>query len=106
MAPAGFARYCHSMINKKLLFKTNQVGVVLGAVLLATLTGSAVYADDLHVGVYIAPPVVVAPVVVVQDDYPVLSQLRAIYYNSSRHQYAYLEGDAWILGGAPQLCLG
>ncbi len=101
MAPARFARYCQSMINKKLFFKTNQAGVVFGAVLLATLTGSAVYADDLHVGVYIAPPVVVAPVVVVQDDYVYYPDY-AVYYNSRRHQYAYLQGGAWIFAAAPQ----
>jgi uncharacterized protein YijF (DUF1287 family) len=45
--------------------------------------------------------VVVAPVVVIQDDY-VYYPSYAIYYNSSRHQYAYLEGDLWVWAPAPR----
>jgi hypothetical protein len=104
MAPARFPDYSHSMNNKKHFFKTNKVGFVLGAVLLTACVG---YADGLRIGiaappvVVIAPPVVVAPVVVIQDDY-VYYPNYAIYYNSHRHQYAYLENGAWILAPAPQ----
>jgi hypothetical protein len=89
------------MNNKKHFFKTNKIGFVLGAVLLATLTESAGYAGGVSIVIGVPPPVVVAPVVVVQDDY-VYYPNYAIYYNSSRHQYAYLEGDAWVLAPAPQ----
>jgi hypothetical protein len=99
------------MNNKKLLFKTNKAGLVLGAVLLVTLTESVGYAGGLHVGIILPPvvivappvvvsPVVVTPVVVVQDDY-VYYPSYGVYYNSSRHQYAYLEGGAWVLAPAP-----
>jgi hypothetical protein len=37
---------------------------------------------------------------VVQDDY-VYYPNYGIYYNSSRHQYAYMQGGAWILAPAP-----
>ena len=103
------------MINKKLFFKNNKVGFVLGAVLLAALTESAVYADGLRVGVVITPPVVVvappvvvvpppvvvAPPVVVEDNY-IYYPNYGVYYNSGRHQYYYLRGDAWVWAPAPE----
>jgi hypothetical protein len=92
------------MNNKKLLFKTNKAGFVLGAVLLVTLTNCVGYADGLHVGIIVPPvvvaPVVVAPPIVVQDDY-VYYPSYGVYYNSSRHQYAYLEDGAWVSAPAP-----
>lgn len=116
MAAARSPDYSHTMINKKHFFKikiTNEVGFVLGAVLLAALTESAGYAGGVTVGidltpiVVVAPPVVVpapavvVPVVVVQDDY-VYYPSYGIYYNSGRRQYAYLENGAWVLAAAPQ----
>lgn len=75
---------------------------------LATLTEGVVSADGQGIRVtvtppvvVVAPPVVVAPVVVVQDDY-VYYPNYAIYYNSHRHQYAYLVNGAWVLQPAPQ----
>jgi len=94
------------MNNKKLFFKTNKVGFVLGAALLVTLTECVGHADGLHVGiivppvVVVAPPVVVAPVVL-QDDY-VYYPNYGVYYNSRRHQYAYLEDGAWVSAPAPR----
>jgi hypothetical protein len=93
------------MNNKKLFLKTKKVGFVLGAVLLATLTESAGHAGGLQVGIDLAPvvvvaPPVVAPVAVVQDDY-VYYPSYGVYYNSRRHQYAYLEGGAWVWAPAP-----
>jgi hypothetical protein len=110
IAPVSFTGYAHPMNNKKHFFKTNKAGLVLGAVLLVTLTASVGYAGGLSVGInlapvmvapiVVAPPVVVAPVVVVQDDY-VYYPSYGVYYNSSRHQYAYLEGGAWVSAPAP-----
>jgi len=88
------------MKNRKLFFKIYGVGFVLGAALLTVLTGSTCYADELRVGVTLTPPVVVAPGVVVQDDY-VYYPTYAIYYNSSRHQYACLENGVWVMQPAP-----
>jgi hypothetical protein len=96
------------MNNKKLFLKTNKVGFVLSAVLLSALTGSAAYAGGVSIGidvtppvVVVAPPVVVAPVVVVQDDYVYYPDY-GVYYNSGRHQYYYLRGDAWVWAPAPE----
>jgi hypothetical protein len=101
------------MNHKILFFKTNKVGFVLGAVLLAALTGGACYADGVRVGIIVTPPVVVvappvvvatpvvAPAVVIQDDY-VYYPSYGIYYNSHRRQYAYLENGVWIMQPAPQ----
>jgi hypothetical protein len=88
------------MNNKKLFFKTNKVGFVLGAVLLGTLTGCVGYVDGPRAGVYAAPPVVETGVVV-EDDY-VYYPNYGVYYSSSRHQYAYLEGGAWVSRSAPR----
>jgi hypothetical protein len=40
-------------------------------------------------------------VVVVQDDY-VYYPAYQVYYSSSRHQYAYLEGRTWVSRPAPR----
>ena len=69
---------------------------------LAECVGSA---NGQGVGITITPPVVVAPVVVappvvVQDNY-VYYPSYGIYYNSGRHQYAYLQGGAWVWAPAP-----
>jgi hypothetical protein len=89
------------MKNKKHFFKTNKVGFVLGAMLLVALTKGVSCADGQNVGITVTPPVVVAPAVVIQDDY-VYYPTYAIYYNSSRHQYAYLENGAWVSQPGPQ----
>ncbi|HTB83885.1 MAG TPA: hypothetical protein VK742_09545 [Candidatus Sulfotelmatobacter sp.] len=101
------------MITKQHIIKTKNAGFVLGAVLLAALANGAISADA-QVGirvipptivvappvVVVAPPVVVAPVVVVQDDY-VYYPNYGIYYNSNRHQYAYLNNGVWATAATP-----
>jgi hypothetical protein len=97
------------MNTKNHFFKTNRVKFVLGAALLTTLTGCTTYVDRPNQGsVYVAPPpvVYVAPpaaetAVVVQDDYVYYPDYQ-VYYSSSRHQYAYLEGGAWVSRPAPR----
>ncbi len=96
------------MINKKLFFKTNKVGLVLCGALLGTLTGCIGYVDQPHQGsVYVAPPAVyVAPpvvetTVVVQDDYVYYPNYQ-VYYSSSRHQYFYMDGGAFVSRPAPR----
>jgi hypothetical protein len=81
---------------RKLFFQANKVGLVLCAALLGTLTGCVGYVDGSRAGVYVAPPVVV-----VQDDY-VYYPAYQVYYSSSRHQYAYLEGRTWVSRPAPR----
>jgi hypothetical protein len=100
------------MNDKKLFLKTNKFGFVLCAVLLAALTGNAAYAGGVSIGidvapivvappvVVVAPPTVVAPAVAVQDDYVYYPDY-GVYYNSGRHQYYYLRGDAWVWAPAP-----
>jgi hypothetical protein len=107
MASVRFSGYSQPMNNKKHFLRTKKTGFVLGAVLLVTLTKCVVNADGqsagINVGVNVSPPVVspviVAPVVV-QDDY-VYYPNYGVYYNSYRHQYAYLQGGAWVSAPAP-----
>jgi hypothetical protein len=81
---------------KKLFFKTDKVGFVLCAALLGTLTGCVGYVDGPRAGYYAEPSVAV-----VQDDY-VYYPGYEVYYSSSRHQYAYREGRAWVSRPAPR----
>jgi hypothetical protein len=82
---------------KQLFSEADKAGVVLGAALLMTLTGCVAYVDRPPQGsVYVAPPAVA-----VQDDYVYYPDYE-IYYSSSRHQYAYLEGNAWVSRPAPR----
>jgi len=102
------------MNNKKHFLRTNRVGFVLGAALLVALVECQGYADGLHIGivlpvpvvvvapaVVVAPPVVVvAPPVVVEDDYVYYPDY-GVYFNTSRHQYAYMDGGVWVSRPAP-----
>ena len=62
--------------------------------LLTTLTGCIGYVDGPRVGV--EPDAFVAV-----DDY-VYYPGYEVYYSSSRHQYAYREGNAWVARPAPR----
>jgi hypothetical protein len=88
------------MNNKKLFCKTNKLGFVLSAAFLTTLTGCVGYVDGPRAGVYVAPPVVETSVVVV-DDYVYYPDYE-IYYSSSRRQYYWPEGGAWVVRPAPR----
>jgi hypothetical protein len=76
------------MIKTNLLLKSGKTRLLLGTMLLVTLTGC--YVDGPRVGVQVDAPVVVA-----QDDY-IYYPGYDIYYNSYRHQYAYMDGGAWV----------
>ena len=84
------------MNGKRLFFKTNQAGFVLGALLVTLLTGCVGYVDGPREGVQAAP---YGGVVV--DDY-VYYPGYEVYYSSSRRQYAYREGNAWVARPAPR----
>jgi hypothetical protein len=80
------------MINKKLLFKPDKAGFILGAVLLATLTGCVGYVDGPRAGVYVAPPVVEVAAPADYIYYPGYD----VYFNSNLHQFAYMDGGVWV----------
>jgi hypothetical protein len=103
MSPARFTGYLQPMNDKRFFLKNSQAGFVLGAALLTTLVGCTTYVDRPSQGsVYVAPPTVVyvAPPVV-QDDYIYYPDYQ-VYYSSHRHQYAYMEGGAWVSRPAPR----
>jgi hypothetical protein len=99
IAPAGFPNYPHHMINKKHFIKTNKVGFVLGAVLLAALANGVSSANGQGAVITVTPPAVVA-----QDDY-VYYPAYGIYYNSSQHQYVYLHAGLWVSAPEPGISL-
>jgi hypothetical protein len=108
MAPALPGVYSSSMKNKKHSFKPGKARFVLNTALLMALTGCIGYADAQGIRItvpapviVVTPPVIVAsPVVVTQDNY-VYYPSYGVYYNTSRHQYAYMDGNAWVSRPAP-----
>ena len=84
------------MTDKKHFLGANKAGFVLGAVLLATLTGCVGYVDGPRAQVYSEPSVFVE-----QDDY-IYYPGYDVYYSSSRHQYAYMDRGAWVSRPAPR----
>jgi hypothetical protein len=97
------------MNNKKHLFKSGKAGFALNTGILIALTGCLSFADGqgirisvpLPVVVVSPPVVVVAPPVVVAEDNYVYYPSYGVYYNTSRHQYAYADGGVWVLRPAP-----
>jgi len=88
------------MKRTNFLRTTGCAGFLGSAVILTTLTGCIGYIDGPRAGLYVEPPVVVTGVVV-EDDY-VYYPRYDVYYNSSRNQYAYMEGGAWVSRPAPR----
>jgi hypothetical protein len=88
------------MNGKNIFTEIGEFRFAFGIVLLATLTGCVGYVRGPRAEVYVAPPVIEAGVVV-EDDY-VYYPGYDVYYNSSRRQYAYLEGGAWVSRPAPR----
>ena len=84
------------MNYKTVRFKAGYTGFVLGAVLLTTLTGCIGYVDGPRAGVQVEPYAFA-----VQDDYVYYPDYE-VYYSSSRRQYAYREGNAWVGRPAPR----
>jgi hypothetical protein len=88
-------------MNDNQLFSTaTKSGMVLTVPLLLTLPGCMVEVENPHPRVYVAP----APVEVTfaaQDDY-VYYPSYGVYYSSNRHQYAYVDGGAWVLRPQPR----
>lgn len=84
------------MNGQKISFDADKAGFVLGAVLLAMLTGCVGYVDGPRTGVYAEPSVFVE-----QDDY-IYYPGYDVYYSGRRHQYAYQDGGAWVSRPAPR----
>jgi hypothetical protein len=104
--------YPFSMNKEKFLANSGKAAIVLNAVLLLTLTGCGREADAPALAAQAQSPVVVetpaptvvetpAPAAEVQDNY-VYYPSYGIYYNSGRHQYASLQGTAWVSEPAPR----
>src|SRR5471030_3000461 len=88
------------MNDKNLFSSTAKARFILCALFLTTLTGCVGYVDGPRAGVYVAPAVVETGVVV-EDDYVYYPDYQ-IYYSSSRHQYFWPEGGAWVARPAPR----
>ena len=101
MAPARFRTILILMNNKKLFFKPDQAGCVLGAVFLLTLTGCVGYVEGPRAGVYVEPAVQVDAGFVGQDDYVYYPGYQ-MYYGSRSHRWYDREGSSWVAHPAPR----
>ncbi len=82
---------------KEAFYRTNQVGIGLGVVLLSTLAGCTTgQTGHPHVAAVYETP----PVVVIQDDYVYYPDYQ-VYFNNTRHEYVYQDDGAWISRPAP-----
>lgn len=97
------------MNNKNYFFKPSQTGLLFNTGILIALAGCLNYADAQGVRIIVPVPTVVvstpvvavpAPAVVIQDNY-VYYPAYGVYYNTSRQQYAYMDGSAWVFRAAP-----
>ena len=73
-------------MKKNIMILTSAAGFALGAALMFNLTGCVGEVDADYAG---------------PDDY-VYYPGYGIYYNSGRHQYAYLNGDVWVMAPTPR----
>ena len=73
-----------------------RIGFALGAALVVALTGCTTYVETPRAQVSVAQPVFVE-----QDDY-VYYPGYDVYYSNHRHQYAYMEGGAWVSRPSPR----
>jgi hypothetical protein len=100
MATPDVPNYCQLMNNNNHILKSHRSGLILGALLLVTLAKCVSNAEGQSAVITVNTPVV-TPQVVVQDNY-VYYPSYGVYYNSSRHEYAYLDAGAWVSRSAPQ----
>ena len=95
-------------MNQKILRFVGCTSLVSGAALLAALTGCNKSQPEIQ---YVAAPaqaaaptptavVQVQPTIVLQDDY-IYYPAYEVYFSSSRHQYVYRDGNAWVTRAAP-----
>jgi hypothetical protein len=84
------------MDNTKNFLKAGRTGIALGALLLTALTGCMAYVDAPHAEIDAQ-----SYAFATQDDY-VYYPSYGVYYSSSRRQYAYLDGNAWVARPAPR----
>jgi hypothetical protein len=83
------------MNDKRHLGHSNKAGFMLNAVMLIALTGCVARIEGPSFAVR------TEPVFVAQDDY-VYYPAYDVYYSSYRHQYAYLDGGAWVSRPGPR----
>ena len=67
-----------------------KIALILGGAL--TLTGCVGYVRGPDAGVYVAPPVVEVDAPADYIYYPGYN----VYYNSGRHEFAYIDGGVWV----------
>jgi hypothetical protein len=77
------------------LCRISKAGIILNSVLVLSLNGCVGYVDGPSAAVTVS-----TPAVIVQDDYLYYPSY-GVYYSGSRHEYAYLEGGAWVSRAGP-----
>jgi len=87
--PVGYP--CH-MKYKNLLYVVGKAGFGLNGLLLLTLTGCVARVDGPSAGIYVSPPVVEVAAPAEYVYYPGYN----VYFNSDRHEFAYMDGGVWV----------
>jgi hypothetical protein len=100
MADYGWLDYSKVVNYGRIFFRANGAGLILTAAMLVALTGCVAYVDRPPQGsVYVVPPPETA--FGMDDDY-VYYPNYGVYYSTSRHEYAYRDGRAWVSRPAPR----
>lgn len=84
-------------MTKRILRPVDYVGLTLCAALITPLTGCIVAGTDQHPRHQPRTQVVVS----YEDDYDYYPRYE-VYYSRSRHEYVYLDGNAWVRRSEPR----
>jgi hypothetical protein len=85
----------------KIFHTADMAGLVVGAALMAALTGCLAQVSTQPTG-YRAPPVVQAQAtVVIADDYDYYPAYET-YYSRNRHEFVYRDGNTWVRRPEPR----
>jgi hypothetical protein len=88
-------------MTKRFFRPADKTGLVIGAALLAALTGCLVDGPNQRSGYRDSPAVRGEATVVIQDDYDYYPAYET-YYSRNRHEYVYREGNSWVRRPEPR----
>jgi|SRR5664279_2802327 hypothetical protein len=86
---------------KRFFRPADKTVLIIGAALLAALTGCSVDGPNQRSGYRESPAVRGEATVVIQDDYDYYPAYET-YYSRNRHEYVYREGNSWVRRPQPR----
>jgi hypothetical protein len=88
-------------MTKRFLRSADKAGLIVGAALLAALTGCLVNGSNQRGGYRESPAVSGQATLVIQDDYDYYPAYET-YYSRNRHEFVYREGNSWVRRPEPR----